>query len=342
MFTQLNNVFKPFGQGVVAEDSDRDDPVIRVWPMEIIPTLIGDVGTASEERKAKGIGSDNKLSPYAVSIKQSADIGALWKGETNRPTHPNVMAGETVTLYRVEGTEQIFWESNGRCDNLRRLETVSYAFNCNPDKTDAKPSEGNSIIVTYSGHDKHITITTPKDKLNGEKVAYTFQMDYGSGKYVVEDDMDNHIFIDSTEHLIEFQNTDKSFIQLNKKVINFFAKDTINLETTEYNIQCETMNIKATTINTEATTINYSASNYNIKATTKHTGNATFIGSVAISGGLSVGKGAKSARAGGGPNSISNGLSIDGNLDVTGDINVPNINCDTINNIPRADYLKDT
>lgn len=354
-----DSLFMPIGQGVCAKDLDRGERIAHFWPVEILPTKMSRIEVKPEVRKSKGVTGSKTGAPFAVKIVQSDLISAIWKGDTNRVTQPDLREGEMVTLYRLKGSDQYFWESNGRDDNLRRLETVSYAVSANPDKADVDPSPENCHILTVSGHDNHITLTTSTGMLNGETVWYVWQLHMGEGTHTLEDSVGNHFHINSLEHILELYNVDESLIQIDKEIINIYAKSEINLETTTYNIKCETMNIDAVTINTTATTINYEANNYNITAETYHKGNISVVGNVGISGGLSVGGGGAGFRAAGSvepssfngqttssrENVINNGLTINGYLNVNGPVNVsdnikvPNIDCSTISGTPLSAYL---
>lgn len=280
MQTLRRELFTPIGMGICAHNIERGDKAGHFWPIQLMPTLIGDVDLGTAIRKGKGILSDINTSPYAVSVTQSAFISAIWMPRTNVATQPDLRAGEKVMLYRMLDTDQYYYEPLGMDDNLRRLETQIYAFSANPDAKDAERNRDNCIVLEISGHDNHITLTTPTKKVNGELVAYTFQIDQGKGTFTFEDDIDNFFHLNSTEHLWQLYNADGTLVELDKKEINIHADTAINVTTKTFNLTATTINIKATMTNI--------TSDITYKGNTVHTGNITQTGNLGITGSISA------------------------------------------------------
>lgn len=321
------SALRPISQGIVAENKARDTDMVSIWPVEIIPSLIDDLTTTTVKRETMGIGpegqpldnEDYKGSPYAVSVQMSAVIKAQWLGETNRVTSPDVRRGEQVMLYQAGDSDKYFWLSLGRDDNLRRLETVVYAFNANPDNADADMSRENCYVLEYNTHDKHVTLTT--SKANGEPTAYTHQFNTGDGTWTLEDDIGNGMHLDSQEKHFIYRNADKSHIEINKKHIDIYTEETIFSKTETWGLKCDTMNVDAGTINVKAGKIKIDAGKMTIKAPTLWTGGLTID---------SITTGALAAAPGTAGSSGSGKVTAAGGIETPKDISCKNITCSHI------------
>lgn len=269
--TRSNLQFRSLG--IVAVNKTRDTTEIEVYPIEIVPDLADDLVTDTEEVIRQGVGYfEEKI--YTTTIKRGSTIPATWLGETNRATSPDVRRGEQVRLFQLGDSDEWFWTSLGRDDDLRRLETVVFTVNANPENTDAKPSPDNTYSMEWSAHDKHITLRT--SMANGEHCSYVAQFNLADGRYVVEDSEENHIMMDTKNTHIQLWNKDESYLSLNKKAIVMQSKDTIHLETTDYTMVAKTVQVDCDTYVMNCPDM-------------KMNGDSVFNGNVIVTGSLAVG-----------------------------------------------------
>jgi len=247
--------FRPVSIGIVAENKKRGTDIVHVWPVELVSNFSGEVNIDTLETSTNGI--DNNGDFYKVEIGLGETIPAQWLGENNRRTSPDVRRGEQVIIYQSgDSAEGYYWDAMGRQKDLdlRRLETVVWAWSGDPKNRDTTFSRDNSYALEVSTHDKHITLTT--SRANGEKASYTMQFNTGDGKFVLEDDIGNRFYLDSPEHHFRIENPDESFLEINKTVFNLFTKDEINLETNRYKL------IAKDSITTETSTYTETSDTY--------------------------------------------------------------------------------
>ena len=114
----------------------------------------------------------------------------------------------------------------GLRDDLRRLETVIWAFNGTPNEGDKGISYETSYFFEVSTHKKLITMST--SQANGEPFRYTFQFNTGEGNVLLTDDVGNHVLLDSTNTNIHLENIEGTMVELNKQDINFYAPNDLN------------------------------------------------------------------------------------------------------------------
>lgn len=322
--------------GIVAETKSRDTHEIMIIPMEAFRTLMGNLGAGSFKQEVTGIRFDKKATPYTKALNMGIAIPAKWKQLTNVNTSPDVVAGETVYFFQVGDSDEYYWDSAGRNENLRTLETKVFAISATPDPHDNEKTIDNCYIFTMSSHDGHMTLTT--SKANGEACTYIFQFNTLDGTWTLEDDIGNHGHLNSVEHLWEFLNASNSLFQMDKKVINFKCDDSFNLEATnEVNVTTKKFTLNATDsvqINTNKFVTDCPDNTF--------TGNMKIGGNCAVGGGLSVGAGGTGLAAGvagGGGAEIKGDVDVTGSFSSTGDVTCPNIKTGKINGIPVSAYL---
>lgn len=217
-----------WSEGVVAENKPRTTNDCLVVPYEVFPMMDGELGDDDEEFETEGY--DAYDVPFKLKVKTRTAIICKWyQRGSNRHTAPDVRRGERVEIWRFGDSNVYYWTPKGLDDHLRRLETVRFLFNADPDGLGNElPSPDNSYVVEISTHDKKITIST--SKINEEPFAYTLQLNTAEGYFTVKDDADNYIMLDSAERHIRFQNGDGAFFELNKENINAHAPNNIDVE----------------------------------------------------------------------------------------------------------------
>ena len=226
-------IFKPVSIGEVAENLKLGSQTLEVWPRELVPTAEGELTTGEITLKTAGVNTDGDT--YNASVDMSMTVRATWLGGGNVITAPNVRRGERVMLYSAGDSDKFYWRTMGMDQNLRRLETIIIAISSNPDNADQDSvSPENSYFIEFSTHEKLITLQTTM--LNGEKAAYSVQLNLGDGTYTIADEKGNSFFHDSVNTLYRILNVDKTKFEMDKKVINMYAEDEINLETNAFNL----------------------------------------------------------------------------------------------------------
>lgn len=237
--------FKLYSFGIAAENKPLTTKTLLVIPIEVLPAMEGELGEESEELKHKGVNSFDE--PYEVTVKTRNAIPCKWlQWGSNRDTAPDVRRGERILIFRVgDSDEEFYWVSMGLDDYLRRLETVRYLFNADPDGlSDSEPSPENSYCLEYSTHEKKITLTTTK--LNGEPFAYTVQLNTGEGYFTVTDDAKTFIEMDSAEQRITLHNTTGTFLECNKEdIIGYAVRDANFTAVRNITFKCENFTVEA-------------------------------------------------------------------------------------------------
>jgi hypothetical protein len=245
------------GRGFVAANKERGTDMVEVWPAELMPELNDDLTPATQDLSFTGISCDKK--PYRVQLKRGFTLECKWYGDKlgNRVTAPDVRRGERVNIYQVGDSELYYWESLGIDQHLRRLETIIETISDIPDNDDTVPDDTNTWTIEKNTHEGHITIRTTQS--NGEKAAWTVQIDGADGKVVIEDQKGNHIFVDSVEDHIQLRNAQESFFELNKTNITAECKETFRLKCKDAIIETETTkwtNGKSWDLNTDTFKVN--------------------------------------------------------------------------------------
>lgn len=227
-----HSLLRRISVGIVAENKALDSHDVRVLLVEHLNLMDGELTTATTMLESSGIDKDEQS--YTVKIEMGAVIRAEWIGETNRTTSPDVRRGEQVWIYQQGDADKYYWESMGRDDDQRRLETVVYRFDGRPENSNEPITEDNSYFLEFSSHKKAITLKT--SKRNGEFCRYIFQLNTGDGQATLQDDMGNIIQMDSQHTTIHVRNADKSLIEMNRKKIHVQSEESISFKTPHMHI----------------------------------------------------------------------------------------------------------
>lgn len=238
------SIHRFISMGLVELNKKRNTNKAFITPIEIVPEIVDEIDGSEQTLKTKGIDPLSDTT-YRVSISRGKGIWCDWYGDTNRYTAPDVRRGERVLVWQVGDSPTYYWQALGRDDHLRRLETVIWTFNANPNNDDKEPSDKDTWTMEINTHDGHATFRTTM--MNSEKCRWTTQYNMAEGYFSHEDEKGNIVYIDSVNTDMMFQNADKSYIQL--------IKDTINLETKTWNAKIDEFNIKAKDINIETDTM---------------------------------------------------------------------------------------
>lgn len=199
---------KFYSYGIVLKDLPVGEDTIKVMPMEFrlgSRVKINDDTVTEELTHGVSGGEDT------VTMKTGNSITARWlKFNSNQVFAPNVRREEQVLIFRLGDTDVYYWQ-DFNVANVKRLETVVYAFSADPsDKM--KDDLSNAYMVMVSTHDKHISIQT--SKANGEPYAYSIQLNTDEGNFQITDDIGNTFYLDSGAETIGAENSAGSSFKL--------------------------------------------------------------------------------------------------------------------------------
>ena len=236
-----SSVFRPVSMGRVAENKDLEKHIIEVIPVEIMPMADGVVDSKAHEVEEEYIDIDGRK--HKINIKHSLSIEATWiPFGSNRVTAADVRVRERVLIQQCADSDKYYWKETGLDDHLRCLETVIYAWSNNSeDGVDHRLSLENCYYLEVSTHESHITLGTSKS--NGEAFAYTAQIDGKNSLATITDDVGNTFQINSADGIVTLKNEANTLVELDKKVLNLFSVDTINVDTNVMNVNVKQFNL---------------------------------------------------------------------------------------------------
>lgn len=200
--------------------------ILNVMPHEKLAFADGEVTDSVDT--VEYTGKDASGNAVKGNSFVSNGIDATWLPEPNRKTPPDVRRGERITLWQFAKNDKYYW----RCENLdedqRRLETIVWAINADPNNPTDLVGFTNCYFIEWSSHKKSITLMT--SQANGEFCTYNVQFDMANGRFVIEDNVGNHWLWDSKETIFQFLNAMGTLWEMDKRDINMFAPDNINLK----------------------------------------------------------------------------------------------------------------
>lgn len=214
-----------FSIGIAAENKPLDTRKLNVTPIESLPAIDGEINYSPTEHTS--VGYDEEGNRYEVKATTDVSLTAEWMpGGTNRVTPPDIRRGELVEIWQVGDSDQYLWRCMGLRDDLRRLETVIFAFNASPNENSPGIDVSTCYFLEVSAHKKLVTFAT--SQANGEPFGYTMQFNTGSGQVTLEDTIGNSLHLDSGKVFWEMINSDGTLLQLDRKSI--YAKADENIE----------------------------------------------------------------------------------------------------------------
>lgn len=248
-----------YSVGIVAENKPLNTRVIEVTPMETLPLLGGEITPNSSVYSASAV--DDKGAAYQVEATTAATVKATWlpMHSSNRLTAPDVRRGETVVLYRFADTDEFWWATLKDDLQLRKLETVIYAFSGTKDES-AAPDATNTYFLEISTHKKLVSFHT--SKADGEPFAYDVQFNTKDGTVLLTDDIGNYFALNSKERQLEMKNPDGTYLRIDKKNFMIEAPETISLKAKNITHQATNIDIKATAIVQETSTLSEKSGSY--------------------------------------------------------------------------------
>lgn len=227
--------FQIYSMGIAASNKHLDTDLAYIVPIEITPFGEGELDSLLDEYE--GEGKDRNDMEYSVKVNHDRAIEAKWLRitHTNRRTSPDIRRGERVMLYRHSDSGELFWDSMGMDDHLRRLETVVHSWSATPREDEDATDPEHSYSLEVCTHTKQVTFRTvmTPDKGGGgdtEPFAYTFQFNTGDGVVTLTDDVGNMFRLDSAETKITVINEDGAYTHWDKQNINMYAPNEITMK----------------------------------------------------------------------------------------------------------------
>lgn len=239
LFDAFNTVsqLRFFSIGVVATNKELSEHFVEILPIEYFNFIDGEILDHTEEYKASGKGIMGNQ--FEVKIDTTATIRAKWLPltQTNRITPPDVRRGEQVLIYKFGDVDEYWWCDMMQYKHIRRLETAIWSFSDNREEN-VEDTPESTYWFEVSTHKKVVHLHTSKS--DEEPFVYDIQINTKDGRIVIQDDDHNYIFLDSAERFIKLHNKDDTYIEMNKRVINIFSHDEINMTTDKYCLNAKT------------------------------------------------------------------------------------------------------
>lgn len=217
--------------GIIATNKELSEHFVEILPIEYFNFIDGEILDHTEEYKASGKSFTGES--FNVKIDTTATLRAKWLpiGQTNRITPPDVRRGEQVIIYQFGDVDEYYWVDAFQYKHVRRLETAIWSFSDNREEN-VEDTPESTYWMEVSTHKKVIHLHTSKS--DEEPFVYDIQINTKDGRIVIQDDDHNYIFLDSAERFIKLHNKDDTYIEMNKRVINIFSHDEINMTTDKY------------------------------------------------------------------------------------------------------------
>ena len=218
--------FHYYSLGIVAANKLLSSKDIEVTPIEISPMVNGEISDSATPITATSVDANGRV--YSLTSNTTNSIKATWLpiGNSNRMTSPDVRRGEVVMIYRFADTDKFYWEVHENNMDLRKLETVIYAFS-DTTTEGAAIDATNSYFMEISTHKGVVHLHT--SNTNGEACIYDIQLNAKTGFLQIMDDQGNFFKFDSVAGQITAANKNGSSLDINKVNINLNCVGNISM-----------------------------------------------------------------------------------------------------------------
>lgn len=197
--------------GSVLEDKKRDSAVVKISVPELFPDS---GGSADPADKRSIIRTQNASGQSEETVTNTTNhLTCTWLGESDFYA-PWVRKGEQVLVYQIGDTPKFFWGEFKRDRELRKTDIKRIyvaAKNSNNEALD----DSNIYFFELNSEDQTVSIQT--SKANGEVTRYVMKLNCKTGEFVLTDDLNNSIYLNSQERLISLTNGDKASYTLSKQ-----------------------------------------------------------------------------------------------------------------------------
>lgn len=298
-----------FSVGVVANNKPMSSNEVEVTPIEHLPFVDGQLTDTGTPVQAQG--TDNQGGQYSTQVASSVTVKATWLklGVGNRKTSPDLRRGAQVALYQFGDADKYYWTTMLDDSNLRKLETVVWAFSASADESKATDADS-SYYIELSTHTGMITLHT--SKANNEPYGYDIQLNTAEGYFRLQDDIGNYMLLDSTQNHFELGNGDQSILQILKKTMAMQTQDSVAIQTKKFSLKAQESDINSGKLT--------------IEATTTHTGDFTENGALGLNGDMTTAAGGGTgSTAGTGKITIAGQTELLGSMDVKGSVSAVTI-----------------
>jgi len=226
--------------GIVVETKPEGTDFILVTPIEELN--IQTPGNIKEYKKEYE-GSKKELESTNFKTEHEAKnyLRAKWLpfGHSNRNSAPDVVANETVVLFKFADVDEYYWTTIFREPELRRQETVQYAFSNLP-KGIAAFDKDTSYWIEVSTKHKYVHLhTSNNDK---EHTTYDIKIDTKKGNIEIKDGKKNNILFDSATNSLTVNTENaltintKNIVNVNTKIANIVASSEMNITSPNINM----------------------------------------------------------------------------------------------------------
>lgn len=278
MTVNQESLMKPISIGYSAVNKERNSIYLEVVLAEATPFVSGELVDGFNTETIDGIAPDG--SAQSFTIKTTNTIRAEWLGDsTNRISAPDVRRGEKLQIFQYSNVDKYYWQTVTQPGvNVRKKETIIEAISNTEDETQTQLTAENSWYKEFSTHDKRMTIKT--NKSDGEKWAYTLQLDVNEGNLVFADDTGMFIQVNSEDETIELGTTSGGLVKMTKKLLEFDVDDwVVKSKTAKFNI--DDFQQTSNKVNVTAPEGTYAIANGTWQGTISFTGGSgTFNGAV--------------------------------------------------------------
>lgn len=235
---------KSFSIGKVAANKKLGSDLIEVTPIEQLPMISGEITDSVSDYTTKS--EDANGGAYTENVANTLTITAKWlpSNNTNRKTAPDVRRGETVQILQFADADKYYWMTLHDWSELRRLETVIYAFSANPSESDANSNQ-NMYYFEVSTHKGIIHIHT--SAANKEFTELDIQLNATEGFIQFQDGIGNKFYLDAKNNSMNYTNVDGSHIDVSKKDISINAPGTISMKSKKFIGNFDSMETTSTT-----------------------------------------------------------------------------------------------
>ena len=222
----MESKLKLFSLGIVVETKPPKVDIVMVCPIETLSIMpAGDIKNQSTKFEGNIKNVDNKNFKSEISSKNYLKAKWLPFGQSNRLSAPDVVANETVILFKFDDVDEYYWTPIFREVELRRLETVLYGFS-NMKGGMSPFDKSTSYWLEVDTKNKSVQFHTAMN--DGEYTEYDIIINTKAGTLTVKDKKNNYIHIDSKQdHITTNANKDITLISAN----------TVNIKTGTLNIE---------------------------------------------------------------------------------------------------------
>ena len=261
--------------GIVIEDNVNNESKIKIFPVEKLFSLGGDLTKEDKwsikKIKERVIEPTDEYKPKYVPSKEDLElmrtryIYANWIASNNQITPPNVCKGEYVTIYRYSNRDEYYWSTELTDLTLRKEEHVVYTFSDKPNLDKSEDPIEDRYTITVSPKNKTISLHTT-DKY-GEYTKYDLIFKTDEGYIELKDGKNNSIKLDSTQDMLtihiegtgakydatihgdesyaEIKDDSGNSLSLNSKFNSLTAttQTSFNVNSPTINLQCDLLNV---------------------------------------------------------------------------------------------------